>query len=177
MSITSSQQFEITTQYIMEAAISFERSLILAFGWPEWALRTIEILTVVVVILAIVEYGVAGSASTKKCASSLDPKRNASFHLFQLQYLSVYFTVMLADWLQGTNMYTLYSSYGVNIGALFLTGFLSSAVFGTFLGVYVDTWGRRFGCLLFCILEVCSCRTSLLYSNCVHPVSDCNKFG
>ena len=45
-------------------------------------------------------------------------------------------------------------SYDVDIGTLFLTGFLSSAVFGTFLGMYVDMWGRRFGCLLFCVLEV-----------------------
>jgi MFS transporter, MFS domain-containing protein family, molybdate-anion transporter len=84
----------------------------------------------------------------------IEEKKLAKFRLFQIQYLSVYFIVMLADWLQGTNMYTLYASYGVNIGYLFLTGFLSSAIFGTFLGIYVDTWGRRFGCLLFCVLEV-----------------------
>ncbi|KAJ1419018.1 hypothetical protein B484DRAFT_333619 [Ochromonadaceae sp. CCMP2298] len=76
------------------------------------------------------------------------------FRMFQAQYLSVYLTIMLADWLQGTNMYTLYSSYGVNVGTLFLTGFLSSAVFGTFLGVYVDSYGRKLGCLIFCVLEI-----------------------
>jgi MFS family permease len=77
-----------------------------------------------------------------------------SFRLFQTQYLTVYLTIMLADWLQGTNMYTLYSSYGVDVGTLFLTGFLSSAVFGTFLGIYVDTWGRKLGCIVFCVLEI-----------------------
>lgn len=61
---------------------------------------------------------------------------------------------MLADWLQGTNMYTLYSSYGVSVGTLFITGFLSSAVFGTYLGVLTDRWGRKMGCIIFCILEV-----------------------
>jgi MFS transporter, MFS domain-containing protein family, molybdate-anion transporter len=45
-------------------------------------------------------------------------------------------------------------SYGMNVGTLFLTGFLSSAVFGTFLGIYVDTWGRKLGCIIFCVLEV-----------------------
>jgi MFS family permease len=35
-----------------------------------------------------------------------------------------------------------------------LTGFLSSAVFGTFLGIFVDRWGRRLGCIVYCILEV-----------------------
>lgn len=62
---------------------------------------------------------------------------------------------MLADWLQGTNMYTLYQSYGVDVGMLFLTGFSSSAVFGTFLGLFVDRFGRRNGCIVFCLLEVC----------------------
>eukprot|EP00597_Dinobryon_sp_UTEXLB2267_P001631 CAMPEP_0170080960 /NCGR_PEP_ID=MMETSP0019_2-20121128/16952_1 /TAXON_ID=98059 /ORGANISM="Dinobryon sp., Strain UTEXLB2267" /LENGTH=415 /DNA_ID=CAMNT_0010295161 /DNA_START=193 /DNA_END=1440 /DNA_ORIENTATION=- len=77
-----------------------------------------------------------------------------SFRLFQVQYLTVYLIIMLADWLQGTNMYTLYSSYGVDVGTLFLTGFLSSAVFGTVLGMYVDTWGRKLGCIVFCLLEI-----------------------
>lgn len=40
------------------------------------------------------------------------------------------------------------------MGTLFLTGFLSSAVFGTFLGMYVDSYGRRLGCIVFCVLEV-----------------------
>jgi MFS family permease len=51
-------------------------------------------------------------------------------------------------------MYTLYKSYGVNVGTLFLTGFLTSAVFGTFLGIYVDSWGRKLGCVIFCVLEI-----------------------
>jgi len=51
-------------------------------------------------------------------------------------------------------MYTLYKSYNVDIGTLFLTGFLSSALFGTFLGIYVDRWGRKLGCIIFCILEI-----------------------
>lgn len=40
------------------------------------------------------------------------------------------------------------------MGTLFLTGFLSSAVFGTFLGIYVDSYGRRLGCIIFCVLEI-----------------------
>jgi MFS transporter, MFS domain-containing protein family, molybdate-anion transporter len=45
-------------------------------------------------------------------------------------------------------------SYNVDIGALFITGFLSSALFGTFLGIYVDKWGRKLGCIIFCLLEI-----------------------
>ena len=40
-------------------------------------------------------------------------------------------------------MYTLYTSYGVDVGTLFITGFLNGAIFGTFLGLYVDSWGRN----------------------------------
>ncbi|CAD7933645.1 unnamed protein product [Amoebophrya sp. A120] len=82
-------------------------------------------------------------------------KNKASFRTFQLKYLSVYLTIMLADWLQGTNMYTLYEDeYGVDTGTLFLTGFLSSAVLGTYLGLYVDLYGRKKACLFFCWIEI-----------------------
>ena len=37
-------------------------------------------------------------------------------------------------------MYELYMSYGANVGLLFVTGFASSAIFGTFLGVYVNAY-------------------------------------
>ena len=33
-------------------------------------------------------------------------------------------------------------------------GFTSSAVFGTFLGLYVDKYGRKAGCIVFCVLEI-----------------------
>eukprot|EP00667_Euglena_gracilis_P010916 EG_transcript_11126 len=81
-------------------------------------------------------------------------ERLATFRRFQWQYLAVYLTVMFADWLQGTNMYTLYQSYDVDIGTLFITGFVSAALFGTFIGLYVDSLGRRFGCIVFCLLEI-----------------------
>lgn len=121
----------------------------------------------------------------------------SQLRVLQWQYLTVYFIVMLADWLQGTNMYTLYavlylwsshfyfgfkpfffsritlisalcfwsvklllSFFGYFIFrdqislSFYLLGFLSSAVFGTFIGIFVDKWGRRFGCIIYCILEV-----------------------
>jgi hypothetical protein len=46
-----------------------------------------------------------------------------SFRRFQFSYLTVYLITMLADWLQGTNMYTLYSGYDMPVGMLFITGF------------------------------------------------------
>ena len=106
----------------------------------------------VVLLLQLAASGVYASGGGSQSSSS--PKASAEFRWFQAQYLCVYLTVMLADWLQGTNMYTLYSSYGVSVGTLFITGFLSSAVFGTYLGVLTDRWGRKMGCIIFCILEV-----------------------
>lgn len=122
-------------------------------GWPAWALRTVGVLCCGLLVVSLPQLsGMAGSTDGTKVDLSAEDKRR--FRLFQSQYLTVFLIIMLADWLQGTNMYTLYASYGVNIGNLFLTGFLSSAVFGTFLGIFVDRWGRRFGCLMFCVLEI-----------------------
>ncbi|KAJ1550272.1 hypothetical protein HK096_007824 [Nowakowskiella sp. JEL0078] len=45
------------------------------------------------------------------------------------------------DWLQGSYIYALYRSYGLNIdqiAVLFVIGFLSSAVFGTVVGSLAD---------------------------------------
>ena len=37
---------------------------------------------------------------------------------------------------------------------LFLTGFIISTVVGTMNGLYVDQYGRKVGCVLFCVLEI-----------------------
>ena len=79
---------------------------------------------------------------------------HAEFDTFRRSYLSVYLVIMLADWMQGTHMYTLYLSYNVNISALFLTGFLTGAIFAPFLGSLVDKFGRKRSCIIYCILEI-----------------------
>jgi MFS family permease len=83
-----------------------------------------------------------------------DKEQLEKFHAFRRQYMGVYLVIMLADWMQGTHMYTLYLSYGVNISALFLTGFLSGAVFAPFLGSFVDKFGRKRSCIVYCLLEI-----------------------
>jgi MFS transporter, MFS domain-containing protein family, molybdate-anion transporter len=76
------------------------------------------------------------------------------YHAFRYTYMSVYSVIMLADWMQGTHMYTLYMSYGVNVSALFLTGFLSGGIFAPFLGSFVDKFGRKRSCIVYCLLEI-----------------------
>lgn len=83
-----------------------------------------------------------------------DPQKLSEFYKFRQKYISVYLVIMLADWMQGTHMYTLYLSYGVNISALFLTGFLSGAIFAPFLGSLVDKFGRKRSCVVYCVLEI-----------------------
>ena len=79
------------------------------------------------------------------------------FAAFQFNYLLTYGIILLADWLQGTHFHSLYAEHGLTDGqtsSLFLTGFLSSAIFGTYIGVMVDSIGRRKGCVIYCVLEV-----------------------
>ena len=91
--------------------------------------------------------------STGKSKSS-GHELHSKFNSFRGKYIIVYNVIMLADWMQGTHMYTLYLSYEVNISALFLTGFLSGAIFAPFLGSLVDKFGRKRSCIAYCVLEV-----------------------
>ena len=81
-------------------------------------------------------------------------KLHTEFDIFRRKYIVVYLIIMLADWMQGTHMYTLYASYNVNISALFLTGFLSGAIFAPFLGSAVDKFGRKRSCIVYLVLEI-----------------------
>ena len=96
------------------------------------------------------------TTSTKNKDGSGDDLKHLhdEFHSFRRGYMLVYLIIMLADWMQGTHMYTLYLSYGVNISALFLTGFLSGAIFAPFLGSFVDKFGRKRSCIVYCVLEI-----------------------
>ncbi|KAF4671603.1 hypothetical protein FOL47_001418 [Perkinsus chesapeaki] len=85
------------------------------------------------------------------------------FRRFQWAYLSVYLLAALADWLQGPFVYALYRSYGYSIeeiGSLFIVGFLTSGVFGMFVGGLTDSFGRKKACLMYCVLYGLAC---LLY--------------
>ena len=84
------------------------------------------------------------------------------FKKFQRGYLMVYFIAMMSDWLQGPYVYALYAHYRFTRGEiafLFIVGFGSSMVFGTFIGSLADRYGRRLNCLAFGILYGLSCLT------------------
>jgi len=93
---------------------------------------------------------------------SLD--QTAEFTKFQFQWLAVYYMVMFSDWLQGPYVYALYSSYGFGkeaIAILFIVGFGSSSIFGTFIGALADKYGRKRLSIVFGILYSIACLTKL----------------
>lgn len=96
----------------------------------------------------------AKDAKSKMKIHEQHEKLHGEYNIFRRKYLTVYVIIMLADWMQGTHMYTLYLSYNVNISALFLTGFLSGAIFAPFLGSAVDKFGRKRSCIVYCVLEI-----------------------
>ncbi|EQC36279.1 hypothetical protein SDRG_06384 [Saprolegnia diclina VS20] len=116
-----------------------------AASWPTWA-----------------SYPCIGLGAALACVhvvsawrqQSVADARPPGFAAFQREYLGVHGLVMFADWLQGPNMYTLYQSYGMDVGKLFMLGFLSSAVASSFVGRYVDLYGRKRACLVYVALEL-----------------------
>jgi len=78
------------------------------------------------------------------------------------KYLVVYLLATLSDWLQGPYVYALYSDYGFEqkqIAQLFVAGFGSSMVFGSFVGSVADKGGRRSFVIIFAAVYLASCIT------------------
>jgi MFS transporter, MFS domain-containing protein family, molybdate-anion transporter len=92
----------------------------------------------------------------------LDAEQAKNFSGFQKQFLFVYLIMMAADWLQGPYVYELYAHYGfsrADNGILFIAGFGSSLVFGTWAGPLADRYGRKLCCLLYGVSYTLSCFT------------------
>jgi len=127
--------------------------------WPEWALDILLVMTVLLTVtIVITQYLYTSEETTeetsdKKSADS-QVELKKQFDGFRRKYILVYLVIMLADWMQGTHMYTLYLSYNVNVSALFISGFLSGAIFAPFLGSFVDKFGRKNSCIMYCVLEI-----------------------
>jgi Na+/melibiose symporter-like transporter len=78
------------------------------------------------------------------------------------KYLFVYLLATLSDWLQGPYVYALYSEYGFEqheIAQLFVAGFGSSMIFGSFIGGMADWGGRKKFVILFAVVYAASCFT------------------
>ena len=78
------------------------------------------------------------------------------------RYLAVYLLAALSDWFQGPYVYALYADYGYSqhdIAILFVAGFGSSMIFGSFVGGMADWGGRKTFVLIFAVTYALSCLT------------------
>ncbi|KAL7517170.1 hypothetical protein ACHAWX_002115, partial [Stephanocyclus meneghinianus] len=108
-----------------------------------------------------VEKGATLEISSSSSAASDAAANIRHAHLLR-RYLVVYLLAALSDWLQGPYVYALYDAYGYSqhdIAVLFVAGFGSSMVFGSFVGGMADQCGRRKFVILFAITYALSCMT------------------
>jgi MFS family permease len=96
----------------------------------------------------------------KDNSSDEDEPKPAAIKSLQIKFLSVFWLLRCADWLQGPYFYEVYSSKIFNgvpaslavVSKLFLTGFASTALFGPLVGRLSDSKGRKRGTLAFALL-------------------------
>ena len=104
----------------------------------------------------------AAAASSSSSAPSSAEGSAAAVAALRRRYLAVYLLAFLGDWCQGPYVYALYESYGYSEGtieALFVAGFGSSMLFGTFIGGLADRIGRKRAALMYCAVYVSCCAT------------------
>lgn len=97
---------------------------------------------------------------------TITTKNNSKEMISSLQrrFLTVFWLLRMADWLQGPYFYQVYatktgsssSSGAVWVSRLFLTGFASTAIFGPSVGRACDTYGRKAGTIAFTLLYAAS---------------------
>lgn len=107
-----------------------------------------------------------GSAESKSEADGVDQAEKARHAVLLKNYLIVYLLATLGDWLQGPYVYALYDAYGYtqhDNAILFVAGFGSSMVFGSFIGGMADWGGRRRFVVLYGIIYASSCVTKRTY--------------
>ena len=105
---------------------------------------------------------VAGVQSSKSSESSqnAESEKPAGVKVLQAKFLTVFWLMRMADWLQGPYFYEVYSSkiIGGNpvsldlVSKIFLVGFATTGIFGPLLGRLVDTVGRKAGTLAYAAL-------------------------
>mmetsp|Transcript_27704 Transcript_27704/g.59173 ORF Transcript_27704/g.59173 Transcript_27704/m.59173 type:complete len:497 (+) Transcript_27704:210-1700(+) len=103
-----------------------------------------------------------GSKNENTSSAASDAAADIRHSQLLRKYLAVYLLAAFSDWLQGPYVYALYDAYGYSqhdIAVLFVAGFGSSMVFGSFIGGMADQGGRRRFVILFSIIYASSCMT------------------
>ena len=100
--------------------------------WNMW-LITLAVSVVLAAAISHFQY--------RQWSDSSEHEDSPQLRSFQLNYFVVYLLANGADWLQGPYVYALYEQYGHDkdaIAILFICGFFSSMLFGTFVGSLAD---------------------------------------
>jgi hypothetical protein len=111
-------------------------------------------LALVTICFKILQRASAGNNEAEKVVK---PK---SVKDLQIRFLSVFWLLRCADWLQGPYFYEVYASKMFNgatasmglVSKLFLTGFAATALFGPYVGRATDSYGRKKGTIAFAII-------------------------
>jgi Sugar-tranasporters, 12 TM len=107
------------------------------------------------------------SSNNNDQSSSEDIELKKRWHTLLRKYLIVYLLATMSDWLQGPYVYALYAKYEYaqhDIAVLFVAGFGSSMIFGSFIGGMADWGGRRAFVILFSVIYALSCFTKRTFS-------------
>ncbi|MGK3753391.1 MAG: hypothetical protein ACI8RD_005698 [Bacillariaceae sp.] len=124
-------------------------------------LLAVAMLSTTFKVLQLIDNRKSSSSNDSDSSESNDAKtKPASVIELQRKFLSVFWLLRCADWLQGPYFYEVYASkiFGgapasmSMVSRLFLTGFASTALFGPAVGRAVDTYGRKKGTLAFSII-------------------------
>ena len=130
--------------------------------WGSFGICTL----VCISLLYFVRSSSSSASSSKNTNNNNNEKEKVSkFPSFQTNYLFVFMLAMFSDWLQGPYVYELYVSYGfsqVQIAELFVCGFGSSMIVGTFIGGLADKLGRKVMCIMYCVCYIIACCTKLV---------------
>eukprot|EP00187_Rhodella_violacea_P014694 CAMPEP_0184717772 /NCGR_PEP_ID=MMETSP0314-20130426/7139_1 /TAXON_ID=38298 /ORGANISM="Rhodella maculata, Strain CCMP 736" /LENGTH=298 /DNA_ID=CAMNT_0027181395 /DNA_START=102 /DNA_END=994 /DNA_ORIENTATION=- len=81
---------------------------------------------------------------------------------FQVAYLGAFLAAASADWLQDPFLYEIFDQYGISpaeITVLYVAGFMTSLTLGTLISSLADVYGRKNGCLLYCLIYGMGCIT------------------
>lgn len=119
-------------------------------------------------LIFAINVGLSVYSNRQSKAESPDPTEHAQWKSLVKKYLSVYLLATLSDWLQGPYVYALYSAYEYTqpeIAVLFVAGFGSSMLFGSFVGGMADWGGRRRFVILYAVFYALSCLTKREYLN------------
>jgi Na+/melibiose symporter-like transporter len=122
-------------------------------------------------------YRRSGTANAIEAPTSDEIETKKRWHALLRKYLIVYLLATMSDWLQGPYVYALYAEYGYSqhdIAVLFVAGFGSSMIFGSFVGGMADWGGRRAFVILFSIIYAASCLTKRKWT-CDRREKRCNS--